>query len=331
MKLGQFPLIFVAHSLGGIVVKKAVILAHHDVQHIEITRAIHAILFLSTPHRGSQYAELLNQILTVSAGRYAPKQFINELKANSPALQDINDQFRNRAVDIHLSSFYETSDTSVGPTTIRLLTQDTSTLGWPRENIIPIPGDHHDVCKFLSPKDPGYLIIRQSLQNLVGPFVTPKVSSAEELLRLKSLLGVTHNPEDDFQYLFSRRMDGSCEWALMEPVIERFMSDANPAHPVSCGVLADLAAESQCTRSPAKSRGHAACILPFPPRRSGKGLPKHIPDIIGSANCSVSACFLSTTYQWQKRYSRGLLVREEPLPWTNCLLQFSPSIRTSST
>lgn len=74
-----------------------------------------SILFLGTPHRGSDLAEILNLILQASIFNHSSKQYINELKRNSPTLLEINDQFRHMAPELQIISFFETRPTSVGP------------------------------------------------------------------------------------------------------------------------------------------------------------------------------------------------------------------------
>jgi ssRNA-specific RNase YbeY (16S rRNA maturation enzyme) len=72
-------------------------------------------LFLATPHRGSDLAEILNRILTVSIFNHSSKQYVSELKQGSPTIQALNEQFRNIAPKLDILSFYETLKTTVGP------------------------------------------------------------------------------------------------------------------------------------------------------------------------------------------------------------------------
>jgi len=74
---------------------------------------VSSILFLATPHRGSNLAELLNKILQVSF-IHTPKQYITDLNRNSPALESMNDEFRHVARVLKIVSFYETLPTSIG-------------------------------------------------------------------------------------------------------------------------------------------------------------------------------------------------------------------------
>ena len=70
-------------------------------------------MFLATPHRGTNLADLLNRILFVSF--QSPKEFIVDLSRSSAALEEINEQFRHVAPKISIFSFYETLSTHVGP------------------------------------------------------------------------------------------------------------------------------------------------------------------------------------------------------------------------
>ena len=69
-------------------------------------------MFLATPHRGTNLAELLNRILSVSF--QSPKNFIVDLNKSSPALEELNEQFRHIAPKLSIVSFYETLYTTVG-------------------------------------------------------------------------------------------------------------------------------------------------------------------------------------------------------------------------
>lgn len=77
---------------------------------------IRGVLFLSTPHRGTNLAEILNYILSIPVfTSHAPKQYLVDLNRNSLAIEDINESFRNFTSKLRIFSFYETLETSIGP------------------------------------------------------------------------------------------------------------------------------------------------------------------------------------------------------------------------
>lgn len=77
--------------------------------------AISAIIFLATPHRGSNLADILNRILAASIFNHSPKLYVSELKNGSQTIEALNDQFRHLAPRLKIFSFYESLPTSVGP------------------------------------------------------------------------------------------------------------------------------------------------------------------------------------------------------------------------
>jgi hypothetical protein len=74
----------------------------------------YGIVFLGTPHRGSNLAGILNNILRTSPNT-STKVFVSELEKGSTSLADINEQFRHVCGDLALVSFHETLKTTLGP------------------------------------------------------------------------------------------------------------------------------------------------------------------------------------------------------------------------
>ena len=156
--IGKVPVIFVAHSMGGLVVKKAFLLGQNDENYREVVQSISAMMFLATPHRGTNLAELLNRVLAASF--QSPKNFIADLSRSSPALEELNEQFRHVAPRVSIVSFYETLATTVGPKKLMVLEKDSSILGYPQEISKSLNADHHGVCKYPNPQDSNYISVR---------------------------------------------------------------------------------------------------------------------------------------------------------------------------
>ncbi|KAI4262525.1 MAG: hypothetical protein L6R42_002303 [Xanthoria sp. 1 TBL-2021] len=236
LEVGKVPVIFVAHSMGGLVVKKAHILGQNDDQYRQYINATSAILFLSTPHRGTNLAELLNRILTVSVFNHSPKHYIAELRQNSPALQDINEQFRNIATHLNVFSFYETQQTAVGPRKMMVLEKDSSILGYPNEVSKALDADHHNVCKYTNQQDPNYISVRNALKSLLPKPMTatsePPPTLPDDNMDMKhveTLLAVSEIPGDDYEFFRDRWMPGSCEWVFSRPGFLSWLHDTTSA------------------------------------------------------------------------------------------------------
>ena len=162
--VGQHPIIFVAHSMGGLVVKKAYVLGKHDGQYAHIVSKTHGIMFLATPHRGAHYAKILNNILSTAPLGAPPKAYIEDLDTHSRTLQDINEQFRTLCGDLSLVSFFETLKTSFGITRSLIVEKESGVLGYPQETSNPLNADHHTICKFKSREDVNYVSVKSMLK-----------------------------------------------------------------------------------------------------------------------------------------------------------------------
>ncbi|KUI53165.1 Vegetative incompatibility protein HET-E-1 [Cytospora mali] len=118
------PIMLLGHSMGGLVIKKAFILAK-DVPGFQ--ERIRCIFFLATPHRGSDYAALLNNILAVS-GVLSPRHYITDLVAGSTSAQLINEDFGRHASDLPVFSFYETLRMSIGISSFLIVNRSSAIL-----------------------------------------------------------------------------------------------------------------------------------------------------------------------------------------------------------
>jgi hypothetical protein len=69
------------------------------------------IVFLATPHRGAELAGLLSNLLTVT---FAQPLFVDQLREHCETVTEINSAFIDRAAELHLVCFYESTGTSLG-------------------------------------------------------------------------------------------------------------------------------------------------------------------------------------------------------------------------
>ena len=158
------PIVLIGHSMGGLVIKKAYMLARQGAACEALTERFHTMYFLATPHRGSDSAKLLNNILHFA---YSSRAYVADLERGSGAVQSINDEFRNYSVDIDLWSFYETQKLKIGVISTLIVDPDSATLGYPGERQMPVNADHRSICKFDTPTDPNYVILRNALASTV--------------------------------------------------------------------------------------------------------------------------------------------------------------------
>ncbi|KAL2048275.1 hypothetical protein N7G274_000186 [Stereocaulon virgatum] len=120
-------IIFICHSLGGILVKKAIVLAYERCcvpEFEDIANYTMSIAFMGVPHKGSTSAwwgNLAANILNgVSIGTSTNTRLITDLRKNSSNLVKISTQFIHRSQSLRIYTFYETK--RLGPVVVRSYT-----------------------------------------------------------------------------------------------------------------------------------------------------------------------------------------------------------------
>ncbi|KAL3434765.1 hypothetical protein BDV09DRAFT_168924 [Aspergillus tetrazonus] len=226
--LGKVPTVFVAHSMGGLVVKAAYLLGQNDETYKEVVQSIGAIIFLATPHRGADSAATLNNLLRASF--LSSKSFIAELQRGSPALEDINEQFRHIAPKLLIASFYESLATKIGIHSAMIVIRDSATLGYQQEISRELHADHHDVCKYSSPQDANYTSVRNTLASFIAQLQARGIDvindlMAEESRKIEKLLLVTSKHEEEFETLCSWWLEGTCDWIFDVATVKNWLKD----------------------------------------------------------------------------------------------------------
>ncbi|KAI0135684.1 hypothetical protein F4814DRAFT_402162 [Daldinia grandis] len=228
LHMGNVPLIFVVHSMGGLIIKEAYIQGQNDPEYQSIIKAISAIIFLATPHRGTYLAETLNRILQTTIITNS-KPYISDLMNNSFTLQRLNEQFRHIAPRLDIVSFYETQPTSVVFKRIMVVEKDSSILGYPGEISKPLNADHHGVCKYGSPNDPDYIAVRNVLKSLLRKATTasnpkkPGLPIQKESHGLRSFLAITEVPTVDYSFFRDQWAHGTCKWVLQDEKFDKWL------------------------------------------------------------------------------------------------------------
>lgn len=163
MGLGQRPIVFVAHSLGGLLVKillrKAIDSSDSDFKRIEASTRL--VFFLSTPHTGSSLASVIN-VLPGKSSHIAllanDTGFLEDLKGSYKKLTE------NRS-DISTVAYYEKKKTK---NLALVVDRDSADPGAARCEPVPLDKDHIDICKPVDKGDVLYLGIKRHLSNLLN-------------------------------------------------------------------------------------------------------------------------------------------------------------------
>lgn len=174
------PVVFIGHSVGGMVVKLALVKAGRDARYENILRECYGVAFfgeftnltlidianctLGTPHQGSSYFSMpslacsIQSLLQLSAP--LPSSVTDDLRVGNSFLIHIDEDFKAVSNDLQVWTFYETIDSrlSGGSTnssdardvyfTAPLTSIKSAILGMRQERIFPLQSDHANIASF---------------------------------------------------------------------------------------------------------------------------------------------------------------------------------------
>ena len=168
--IGQRPLIFVAHSLGGILTK--ILLRKSSGADDEgwrrVSESTKLVVFLSTPHTGATLARALEVLPFASSS-------IQLIADNAGFLPDLYEHYQNFAThrdDLETVSYYEKHRTG----TQLVVTRESANPGV--GNTVPMDRNHVDICKPTDREDTVYLGIKYHIQKVIN---TAQQSSSSAL------------------------------------------------------------------------------------------------------------------------------------------------------
>lgn len=192
--IGSRPLIFVVHSLGGLLAK-AIVRASHGMPVDEDKHSLHrnarGIIFFSTPHTGSSVANL-----AASFPGSRPTEILKELARNDAYLRDLSQWFSDisKPLGIKCITYFESYKT-------KNLTVVDAVSAHPNCGARPVPfdGDHFSVCKIRDTSDQRYKQVLKFVQRVVASLSVPTEKHAEttQVDGVDFEIGVFPNPPQD--------------------------------------------------------------------------------------------------------------------------------------
>ncbi|KAK3994492.1 hypothetical protein QBC44DRAFT_44695 [Cladorrhinum sp. PSN332] len=219
------PIVFVAHSTGGVVVKEVLRLseAERDGPLKEVLLATSAVIFLGSPHRATEHSSLGDAVKSMASATLP-------IDSEDPVLQQLcgsntieielgrqtfvrlwNDyNFKVKTFQESIIPIYSRAEERAS-TTIRRIA---SFFGDPRENAETIGAFHENMCRFGSMEDPGYQALACSIIESV------------------------RNEEDQRHVLNSKERD--CLAALTQPQATAPEAQPPTTYPGTCLWLYDL-------------------------------------------------------------------------------------------
>jgi hypothetical protein len=175
-EVSDHPIIFVAHSLGGILVKKALEMSEQyrgksadDLRSIFVST--YGLMFLGTPHNGADPAKW-GLILQGMVSALVPKKFmdteaplVKTLQKNNETLHNINLDFLEIVRRFKVCMVHEAVKTDLHGTRGFIVDKDSAAPLLPDVVYFGIEATHSGMCKFATKNSPGYLAVSTTVKS----------------------------------------------------------------------------------------------------------------------------------------------------------------------
>ena len=160
------PLFFICHSTGGLVAKKALILAHQSSNFKSIAHDCFGMTFIATPHQGSAYLssrEFWPNVRDFIGLQDIPYSLRRQFGVGDDTLLHMAEDFKQCSTDLRINTFYETKDSDLRFTPandnlprsyrVPIAPASSAIMGLDHESDTPLCGDHVECSTFEGDKD----------------------------------------------------------------------------------------------------------------------------------------------------------------------------------
>lgn len=163
--IGGRPIIFVTHSMGGLLVKKMLSTAENfarDKRKKAVIESTKGIVFLSTPHLGSDIAQWVKSLTSILS-----TVNVEELKAHAPQLRELDEWYRQHVDEFGIATkvYYETKPTSG----ILVVNPSSANPGIKDVKPIAVEADHDTIAKPQPGDKKVYLGVKNFIQDNLPP------------------------------------------------------------------------------------------------------------------------------------------------------------------
>ncbi|KAF8525528.1 hypothetical protein BU17DRAFT_83773 [Hysterangium stoloniferum] len=167
-KTSEHPIILIAHSMGGIVLKFALILANmahnkHLHNHRSFTENTKGILYIGTPHQGTNAIQRFVDIYSIYG--QVNQALTKDLVAHSEMLQDQISDYNSISGNYPTKFYYESYETKLKGGDTLLLVPKWSAVVPGAVNVEPIAlgSDHVNLIRFPDKDDEDYKTVMRAI------------------------------------------------------------------------------------------------------------------------------------------------------------------------
>ncbi|KAK4185308.1 hypothetical protein QBC35DRAFT_389783, partial [Podospora australis] len=226
------PLIFIAHSLGGLVCKRALLLSrNHPEKHLQsLFKSTTGIIFMGTPHRGSWMADW-SRLPVASLGivKSSNKKLIQILRTDNQLLSAVQEDFlgmvrglREEGRAFQITCFYEELPMQGSD---KVVSTESATLD--PYTKMSIHANHSNMVKFNFAEDQGFKRVYGELDRWIRASSSakkPRVLTSEQRDLLRSLPGF--DLSDIVDEVTSPWMD-SCQWIFAHSTFSKWLTSTD--------------------------------------------------------------------------------------------------------
>ncbi|KAI5839391.1 hypothetical protein DFP73DRAFT_613959 [Morchella snyderi] len=207
------PLILIGHSLGGLIIKEAIVMSFEEGQGSTL-RSCCGMLLFAVPHKGLAEAGLIGMVRGQSN-----EKLVQSLCGEGPYLSDLDQSFvrqiTSTGIGPNIISFYETKDTRTvkisssgkwerSGSYVRMVTKESVKHAAENSQLFSTDADHSSIVKFRNRSDQDYQFVRRKLLEIAGTI--PTAPTEGEGTSLNSTHQYTKAPSAAFWMLMGSRL-----------------------------------------------------------------------------------------------------------------------------
>ncbi|WP_321963654.1 lipase family alpha/beta hydrolase [Paraburkholderia sp. J7] len=205
------PLVLVGHSLGGLVIKAAIIQPSTMKlqQYANLAGRVRGVVFIATPHNGS---EIANAISFLKSARTNPQ--VGDLNADNPYLPILDYMFLGEFKwrGFHVRTFVETKPTHG----IMVVKSGSADPHVPGEKPIPIEADHLSICKPENRREQIHISLVDFIRDCSIDAPPAEVADDQTLNLLRQ-----QTTERDVIFLRVGKKRATYDWVLSDDTVEK--------------------------------------------------------------------------------------------------------------
>ncbi|KAH0558880.1 hypothetical protein GP486_004486 [Trichoglossum hirsutum] len=208
------PIVFIAHDLGGSIVKQALVIANNESKYWPIAAHTRRLVFFGTPHRANDmhsWGDLVFNIAFASTQRLG-SGFSIAVREAAKALMELSEDFYAIAGKYSILDIY-----AEGPGSA-VVGKHAATLDILCEERIARKGDHHTFCKFARED--------KQLKLLCGKIESASLSLNKDYVECLHTLSTLYR--EICQFTRSPKLPRTLEWVLSHDTYRSWLGSSRP-------------------------------------------------------------------------------------------------------